>query len=356
MIRRDRNFQIFNLSFLDVISCGFGAVVLLVLISKTGVTKLDNTSDVSSLLQNVFQYEETVEKLASVLEDQKARLKAIKEKNSISLSEKEKISREKRGKTDNLENLKEDTRGLELVQSTLRTASISKATAKIRDVEVGGIPVDSDYIIFIVDTSGSMLTIWNQVIRRIGDVLDVHPTVKGFQILNDNGAYLYCGRSGIEYRRRSCRTARPGICRLLRGGRLQLCPPELSFQPGILDRTAAWRCSRFYFRDTAWISGVAFTGGLPGHRDPGVRGNHKAHPGKLERFFVRPQRDRKYPAARFLRYPSADSAGHHLHLFPDDRPDPFYHICGYAPERFKNRAGLDRTAGRRSGLSGHGDR
>lgn len=190
MIRRDRNFQIFNLSFLDVISCGFGAVVLLVLISKTGVTKLDNTSDVSSLLQNVFQYEETVEKLASVLEDQKARLKAIKEKNSISLSEKEKISREKRGKTDNLENLKEDTRGLELVQSTLRTASISKATAKIRDVEVGGIPVDSDYIIFIVDTSGSMLTIWNQVIRRIGDVLDVHPTVKGFQILNDNGAYL----------------------------------------------------------------------------------------------------------------------------------------------------------------------
>ena len=74
MIRRVRNFQIFNISFLDVISCGFGAVVLLVLISKSGVTKSDNTSDVSSLLQNVFQYEATVAELSSYLEDQETRL------------------------------------------------------------------------------------------------------------------------------------------------------------------------------------------------------------------------------------------------------------------------------------------
>lgn len=190
MIRRDRNFQIFNLSFLDVISCGFGAVVLLVLISKSGVTKLENTSDISSLLQNVFQYEETIEQLSSLLEDQKAHLKVIKKQNKISLNKKEKISRAVQGKIKDLKKLEEDTRGLELVQTTLKTASISKTTAKKRDVEVGGIPVDSDYIIFIVDTSGSMLTIWEQVLRKIGDVLDVHPTVRGFQILNDNGAYL----------------------------------------------------------------------------------------------------------------------------------------------------------------------
>ena len=190
MIRRERNFQIFNLSFLDVISCSFGAVVLLVLISKSGVTKLDNTSDISSLLQNIFQYEETIVKLSTLLEKQKAHLEATKEQNRISLSEKEKLSRVMKGKTDDLKKLEEDARGLKLVQSTLKTASISKTTAKKRDVEVGGIPVDSDYVIFIVDTSGSMLTIWDQVLKRVGDVLDVHPTVKGFQILNDNGAYL----------------------------------------------------------------------------------------------------------------------------------------------------------------------
>jgi hypothetical protein len=32
---RKKEFDIFNLSFLDIISCGFGAVVLLVLISNT---------------------------------------------------------------------------------------------------------------------------------------------------------------------------------------------------------------------------------------------------------------------------------------------------------------------------------
>ena len=190
MIRRVRNFQIFNMSFLDVISCGFGAVVLLVLISKSGVTKSDNTSDVSSLLQNVFQYEATVAELSSYLEDQETRLKEIKKQNKASLGDKEKMSKELQGKSDDLAKLQEDTRGLELVQSSLKTASIAKITAKKRDVEVGGIAVDSDYVVFIIDTSGSMLTIWGRVLRTIGEVLDIHPTVRGFQILNDNGVYL----------------------------------------------------------------------------------------------------------------------------------------------------------------------
>ena len=190
MIRRVRNFQIFNPTFLDVISCGFGAVVLVVLISKSLFTKSDNTSDVSSLLQNVFQYEATVAELSSYLEDQETRLKEIKKQNKASLGDKEKMSKELQGKSDDLAKLQEDTRGLELVQSSLKTASIAKITAKKRDVEVGGIAVDSDYVVFIIDTSGSMLTIWGRVLRTIGEVLDIHPTVRGFQILNDNGVYL----------------------------------------------------------------------------------------------------------------------------------------------------------------------
>ena len=49
MRRRPRNFNIFNLSFLDVISCGFGAVVLLVLLSKStiggGTIDIDRISE-----------------------------------------------------------------------------------------------------------------------------------------------------------------------------------------------------------------------------------------------------------------------------------------------------------------------
>jgi len=190
MIRRDRDFRIFNLSFLDVISCGFGAVVLLVLISKSDITNVVNTSELGSLLQNVFHYEATVSELSSYLEEQRVKLNALKDKNKILQSEQNKIAKDLQGKIEELAKLEADGNGLELVQSALKTASISKTTAKKRDLEVGGIPVDSDYVVFIVDTSGSMLTIWNRVLRTIGHVLEIHPKVKGFQILNDNGVYL----------------------------------------------------------------------------------------------------------------------------------------------------------------------
>ncbi len=190
MIRRDRDFRIFNLSFLDVISCGFGAVVLLVLISKSDITNVVNTSELGSLLQSVFHYEATVSELSSYLEEQRVKLNALKDKNKILQSEQNKIAKDLQGKIEELAKLEADGSGLELVQSALKTASISKTTAKKRDLEVGGIPVDSDYVVFIVDTSGSMLTIWNRVLRTIGHVLEIHPTVKGFQILNDNGVYL----------------------------------------------------------------------------------------------------------------------------------------------------------------------
>ena len=190
MIRRDRDFRIFNLSFLDVISCGFGAVVLLVLISKSDITNVVNTSELGSLLQNVFHYEATVSELSSYLEEQRVKLNALKDKNKILQSEQNKIAKDLQGKIEELAKLEADGNGLELVQSALKTASISKTTAKKRDLEVGGIPVDSDYVVFIVDTSGSMLTIWNRVLRTIGHVLEIHPKVNGFQILNDNGVYL----------------------------------------------------------------------------------------------------------------------------------------------------------------------
>ncbi|NOR24340.1 MAG: hypothetical protein GQ542_08085, partial [Desulforhopalus sp.] len=90
-----------------------------------------------------------------------------------------------------------DLEGLSLVQSTLNRVSIAPSSSNtIRDEEVGGIPVDSDYVIFIVDTSGSMQSIWNRVSREILNVLSIHPEVIGFQILNDLGKSLISGYSG----------------------------------------------------------------------------------------------------------------------------------------------------------------
>jgi hypothetical protein len=65
------------------------------------------------------------------------------------------------------------------------------------EAPVGGIPVDSEYIIFIIDTSGSMQRFaWPLVQRKMKEVLDAYPKVKGLQIMNDEGVYMFSRYSG----------------------------------------------------------------------------------------------------------------------------------------------------------------
>ena len=57
---------------------------------------------------------------------------------------------------------------------------------------IGGIPVDSEYIIFVIDTSGSMFTYaWNSMLQKMTQVLDAYPKVKGLQVMNDMGQYMF---------------------------------------------------------------------------------------------------------------------------------------------------------------------
>jgi len=192
-----KDFNIFNLSFLDIISCGFGAVVLLVLISNTSDESSSNAVDVESLLGQVITLENRISGLAREIDQQE-------KNNEEQLAESDRLGRaaetisQSLGKIESEEKtLAGDLEGLSLVQSSLQRVSIAPATSKTtRDEEVGGIPVDSDYVIFIIDTSGSMLSIWDRVSREILNVLSIHPKVKGFQILNDQGKALISGYSG----------------------------------------------------------------------------------------------------------------------------------------------------------------
>ncbi len=57
---------------------------------------------------------------------------------------------------------------------------------------VGGIPADSQYIIFVIDTSGSMQGgAWQKVQKEMLNILDIYPEVKGVQVLNDMGEYMF---------------------------------------------------------------------------------------------------------------------------------------------------------------------
>ena len=62
---RKRDFDIFNLSFLDIISCGFGAVVLLVLISNNAENASESdVVQVKELFGQVTSLENRIDNLA----------------------------------------------------------------------------------------------------------------------------------------------------------------------------------------------------------------------------------------------------------------------------------------------------
>lgn len=186
-----RGFELFSLSFLDIICCGFGAMVLLVLLSKTdvvgGVLSADAlktlVSGISAEQQRQTAAEDERERLAldaRRLEDEIRKLGA----SNPQLAELKQRLAERRAQAKSL-----------ATQTAAATAA-EPTGATDETVKVGGIPVDSDHIIFIVDTSGSMQTIWQRVIAEIENVLDIHPQVKGFQIMNDNGVYLIKSYAG----------------------------------------------------------------------------------------------------------------------------------------------------------------
>lgn len=197
MKKRRESIEIFTISFLDIISSAFAAVVLLVLISKPlpGTSSLD-TENSETLLKQVITAEGGVDDLTSELEKQQRELASLKQIKAL-LKASEISTKKQLGDTSReLEKLDGDLDGLSLVESSLKRSSIRPSSSLKRDAEVGGIPVDSDYIIFIVDTSGSMLSIWDRVSREVINVLKIHPQVKGFQIMNDNGIHLISSYAG----------------------------------------------------------------------------------------------------------------------------------------------------------------
>ena len=194
MKRHRSSGEIFGLAFLDVIACAFGAIVLLLLISKPALieagdearpsvdaTVLEDAADLASRLRARW------EALQAVLASEPKRPAAARGEDPA-LEEAIRLAGAR------LQRLQRDNRGLERVEESLRRATLSTpAPATERDPEVGGIPVDSEYVIFILDTSGSMKSIWDEVMDVMERVLDIHPQVSGFQVLNDNGEYLISG-------------------------------------------------------------------------------------------------------------------------------------------------------------------
>lgn len=200
MRRRDKGIDIFSLSFLDIISCGFGAVVMLILISKTDVdvAPTAGTEDVSAMLSQLVTLQNSVSQIQQEMNQKLEALASLSEQKQSTAAASKALQQQLNALNKKQAATAESIAGLGLVEERLKQASLStpQKPNKTRDEDVGGIPVDSDYVVFIVDTSGSMKNIWGKVSQEIVNVLNIHPQVKGFQILNDMGQPLISGYDG----------------------------------------------------------------------------------------------------------------------------------------------------------------
>ena len=203
--RRRREIEIFNLSFLDVVSCGFGAIVLLLVIVKISEPRVIErlTVDLSGQVQKLE------EELFVIRGDTTVLNRDLTEKQQQLSVSREKLARLK-GSLSSIKGQyaraqsERDTQAI--IEGQLQSAQQSltdemrrllSTTTKISNSRIGGVPVDSEYIIFIIDTSGSMNQFaWSLVRQKIKEVLNVYPKVKGIQVMNDMGEYMFQTYSG----------------------------------------------------------------------------------------------------------------------------------------------------------------
>lgn len=200
-MRRRREVEVFGLSFLDVISCGFGAIVLLLVLSKSAEPSIreQTTEDLVSREARLRQLAQETAGRKQALADEVA---ASREQSQAALRTLAAL----RVQSDSLQQRSSETRADTTVADAIEqrlAAARQSLTEEMRrlqaqgvqtraDAPVGGIPVDSEYIIFVIDTSGSMQRYaWSEMLRKMDEILDLYPRVKGMQVMSDEGDYLF---------------------------------------------------------------------------------------------------------------------------------------------------------------------
>lgn len=206
MRRKNRSFEIFSLSFLDVVSCGFGAIVLLLVIVKISEPLVveEANADLASGISRLINEQEDLEKrstyISSELTERSRQKQVLEERIASLLRENRQLKQQQQAAlvtrasreviVKRLYQARQDlTEEMERLQQT-------KQPKKFNSV-IGGVPVDSEYIIFVIDTSGSMQQFaWGAVRKKMQEILRIYPQVRGIQVMNDMGDYMFSQYSG----------------------------------------------------------------------------------------------------------------------------------------------------------------
>jgi len=204
-MRKRREQEQVNMSFLDVVCCGFGAIVLLLMITKTVApivieqTTINMEGKVADLQQQLFSLRGDSTVLNRDLDAKHEQL-SIEQKRIAILKSKLKQIQADYARMASAASVEGSQRGeLYLAMQSL-TEEMERLLGKQHQRQnsvIGGIPVDSEYIVFIIDTSGSMFNYsWERMMNELVATLEIYPQVKGIQIMNDMGDYMFSNYRG----------------------------------------------------------------------------------------------------------------------------------------------------------------
>lgn len=197
---RRKTLEIFGLSFLDVISCGFGAIILLLIITKTVQPQIIEAAtamlngQVAALREQLMEIRGETRILNRDLNAKHEQLSRHQQRIAILRGQ----LASTRSRHDSL-NVETNTNDIIAEQFALARQELSAEMKRLLGTQhqsknnlIGGIPVDSEYIIFVIDTSGSMFSYsWERMLQELENTLRIYPQVKGIQILNDMGKYMF---------------------------------------------------------------------------------------------------------------------------------------------------------------------
>ena len=170
--------EVFGMCFLDVISCGFAAMVAILMLAKQQPDAVPIVEEVKS--QSMPR--ESVDNSRS--ERLKAQLSAEADRSADLIQKEIELSQRLKQTGEKVQDLA-DQIGLVALQSTDKGTMDSPYD--------GGIPVDATHIVFVIDGSGSMKANWGEVTSRVEQLLRIHPQVSAMQLLSDMGESLIPG-------------------------------------------------------------------------------------------------------------------------------------------------------------------
>lgn len=197
MIRR-RGAPESSIAFLDVISAGFGAILLLLLVARIAPPSgpMDTEADAGSietLQEELFEIRGQTRVVSRELTELREQLS--EERRRIARAQAQLARAPRAPQADDSDQREQLLAARQSLTEEMRRL-LARQQRPANDL-VGGLPVDSEYLIFIIDTSGSMYNYaWQRVRKEMVAILDIYPEVKGIQVMSDMGSYMFSSYRG----------------------------------------------------------------------------------------------------------------------------------------------------------------